>query len=75
MSLRMPFGVALSGPPSEFTATVNFLCSSTVQRKRAGLLLLSDFDEEAPGSHRGVPMPSGAAACGTGIRHAGVRDL
>lgn len=50
ISFKIPFGVALSGPPSEFTATVNFLCSSTVQRNRAGLLLLPDFVALDPAS-------------------------
>jgi hypothetical protein len=34
MIFKMPFGVALSGPPSWFTADTNMLCSSGVQRSR-----------------------------------------
>lgn len=62
ISFRMPFGVALSGPPSEFTATVNFLCSSTVQRRRAGLLSPSVFDKDGPVLERDMLTKSMAAA-------------
>lgn len=34
MSLRMPFGVAFSPPPSWFTQCTKWLCSSGVQRSR-----------------------------------------
>lgn len=47
----MPFGVALSGPPSEFTATVNFLCSSTVHLNLAGFVDAPTFPVEAPETH------------------------
>ena len=34
ISLRIPLGVALSGPPSEWTEVTKRLCSSGVHRRR-----------------------------------------
>jgi hypothetical protein len=55
---RMPLGVALSGPPSEFTATVNFLCNSTVHLSLAGLLDWSDLAGDDPAVHDAVGTES-----------------
>ena len=55
---RMPLGVALSGPPSELTAKVNFLCNSAVHRSRSGLLENSALSGDVPATQDAVKTSS-----------------
>ena len=66
MSFKMPFGVALSGPLSLWTALANSRCSSWVHLSLAGLLLVpSAFGQESSSrqllsSSTSLPIPAPA---------------
>lgn len=50
---KMPFGVALSAPPSSRIACVNSLCSSCDQRRRSGFLTAAPSPSDSLGAAAG----------------------